>query len=43
MKNENKRDVLIFVLGILAFLLFEVIYNWDGSQKQFYRGWNNFR
>jgi hypothetical protein len=42
-KNENKkRDVLIFVLGILV-LLFEVIYNWDGSQKQFYRGWNNFR
>jgi hypothetical protein len=29
----KKRDVLIFVLGILAFLLFEVIYNWDGSQK----------
>jgi hypothetical protein len=23
----KKRDVLIFVLGILAFLLFEVIYN----------------
>jgi hypothetical protein len=32
-KMKIKRDVLIFVLGILAFLLFEVIYNWDGSQK----------
>jgi hypothetical protein len=29
----RKRAVFIFALGILAFLLFEVIYNWDGSQK----------
>jgi hypothetical protein len=34
----KKRDVLIFVLGILAFLLFEVIYNWDGSQKSSFIG-----
>jgi hypothetical protein len=29
----RKRAVLIFVLGILAFLLFEIMYDWDGSQK----------
>jgi hypothetical protein len=29
----RKRAVFIFALGILAFLLFEIMCNWDGSQK----------
>jgi hypothetical protein len=29
----RKRAVFIFALGILAFLLFEIMYDWDGSQK----------
>jgi hypothetical protein len=39
----KKRDVLLFVLGIVAFLVFEIIYNWDGSQRAFLSGWNNLK
>jgi hypothetical protein len=37
----KKRELLIFVLGMLAFLIFEIIYNWDGSQQAFLSGWNS--
>jgi hypothetical protein len=34
-----KRDAFLFILGIITFLVFEIIYNWDGSQKAFLSGW----
>jgi hypothetical protein len=39
----KKRDAIIFVLGMFAFLVFEIIYNWDGSQQGFLGGYNNFK
>jgi hypothetical protein len=36
----TKRDIRVFVLGMLAFLAFESIYNWEESKEAFMRGWN---
>ncbi len=38
LKNITKRDVKIFFLGILAMLLIEVVFNWDGTVGDFMRG-----
>jgi hypothetical protein len=37
----TKRDVRVFVLGMLAFFAFESIYNWDETKSEFLRGWND--
>lgn len=37
----TSRDVRVFVLGMLAFLVFESIYNWKDTKESFMRGWNN--
>ncbi|UQD54850.1 hypothetical protein [Flavobacterium sp. K5-23] len=37
----TKRDINVFVLGMLAFLAFETIYNWEESKSEFMRGWND--
>lgn len=36
----TSRDVRVFVLGMLAFLVFESIYNWEGSKQAFLSGYN---
>jgi hypothetical protein len=35
-KNENKKKRDVIILGMFAFLVFEIIYNWDGSQQGFF-------
>ena len=37
----TKRDVRVFVLGMIAFLAIESIYNWKESKDAFMRGWND--
>lgn len=36
----TKRDVRVFVLGMVAFLAIESIYNWEESKDAFMRGYN---
>jgi hypothetical protein len=38
MKNINKRDIKLFLLGMLAMLLMEAIYDWDGTVGRFLNG-----
>lgn len=40
MKKITKRDVLFFFLGLLTFLMLELIFDWEGSKEAFLRGWN---
>jgi hypothetical protein len=37
----TKRDIRVFVLGMLAFFAFESIYNWEETKSEFLRGWND--
>lgn len=32
--------MLFFFLGIITFLLFEAVYDWEGSKKAFMDGYN---
>jgi 1,4-dihydroxy-2-naphthoate octaprenyltransferase len=41
MKKITKRDLLFFVLGLLAMLMFEVLYNWTDNVKDFKDGYND--
>lgn len=41
MKKITKRDVIFFVLGVLAMFIFETVYNWEDSVKSFKEGWNS--
>ncbi len=40
MKNITKRDVKIFIFGMLAMLLVEVVYDWAGHVQAFKDGFN---
>ena len=40
MKRITKRDVKIFLLGMLIFFLIESILNWKETKDSFMRGWN---
>lgn len=37
----NKREVKIFFLGMLATLLLEVAFDWNGTVGAFIRGFND--
>lgn len=39
----TSRDVRVFVLGMLAFLVFESIYNWEESKAAFMDGYHSGR
>jgi 1,4-dihydroxy-2-naphthoate octaprenyltransferase len=41
MKKITKRDLLFFVLGLLAMLMFELLYNWTDHVKDFKDGYND--
>lgn len=41
MKKITKREVLFFILGLIAMLLIETVYDWNGSVKAFKSGWNS--
>lgn len=36
----NKRDAKVFVLGMIAFLALESIYNWKETKDAFLKGYN---
>ena len=40
MMNISKRDVKVFLLGMLTFFLIESILNWKETKDSFLRGWN---
>jgi hypothetical protein len=40
MKNITKRDVKVFLLGMLAMFLISVAYDWDENVKAFNDGFN---
>ncbi|MEQ9378291.1 MAG: hypothetical protein RIG68_24075 [Imperialibacter sp.] len=35
----TKRDVKFFLLGLLAMLVIETIYDWEGTKQAFKDGW----
>lgn len=37
----TQRDVRVFLLGTLAFFIFESIYNWKENKSDFLKGWND--
>ncbi|SDW86835.1 hypothetical protein [Flavobacterium degerlachei] len=37
----TKRDVRIFILGMIAFFAIESIYSWKETKSEFLRGWND--
>lgn len=40
MKKITKRDVKVFLLGMLAMLLITLIYDWDEAQRGFNDAFN---
>lgn len=40
MRKITKRDVLVFILGMLTYLFIEIVYDWEGSKTSFMKGWN---
>ena len=45
MKNSKntKRNILFFFLGLLTYLIFSTIYNWEAHKKAFIDGYNDVR
>jgi hypothetical protein len=41
MKKITKREVVAFVLGIVAMFLIESIVSWDDTVKSFNKGWDD--
>jgi hypothetical protein len=41
MKKITKRDVLVFIFGMLAMILIDIFTNLDQSVKALKRGWNS--
>lgn len=39
----KKRDVLFFLLGLLSFLVFDIVSNWDEAVTSFNKGYNAAR
>jgi hypothetical protein len=37
----TKRDVRIFILGMIAFFAIESIYNWEDVKQDISRGWQD--
>ena len=40
MKKITKRDIGFFVLGLLAMLLIELVFDWERSVQDFRDGYN---
>ncbi len=40
MKKITKRDIVFFVLGLLAMLLIDILVDWEGSVQAFKDGYN---
>ncbi|MBP6611549.1 MAG: hypothetical protein KA206_10735 [Paludibacter sp.] len=38
MKQITKHDVMIFLLGMLTFFIFESLYNWEQTKSDFIEG-----
>jgi len=36
----TSRDIKMFILGFIVFIIAESIYNWESSVNAFKRGWN---
>ena len=43
MKKITKRDLIFFFLGLLTFFVIESIYDWEGSKRDFLKGYNDVR
>ena len=41
MKKLTKRDVLFFFAGLMAMLVIEALYDWEGAKKDFMKGFND--
>ena len=41
MKRVTKRDIIVFILGFLTFLLIDIITDWQGAKSSFKKGWND--
>ena len=41
MKKITKRDIGFFVLGLLAILLIELVFDWERSVQDFKDGFNS--
>lgn len=41
MKNITKRDIKAFFLGMVALLLIEIAFDFDGTVGDFIRGFND--
>lgn len=35
----TKRDVFVFIFGMLTWMSLELIYNWEDNMKDFKKGW----
>ncbi len=35
----TKRDVFVFILGMLTWMTLEIIYDWEGTKKNFNEGY----
>jgi hypothetical protein len=43
MKKISKREIIAFLLGIFTLFLFESIYDWEGTKKAFFKGYEEGR
>ena len=41
MKNITKRDIKVFLIGMLAMLLIEAVYDWDSTIRGFKDGYKS--
>jgi hypothetical protein len=37
----TKRDVFVFILGMLTWMTLEIIYDWEGIKKDIEKGWQD--
>ena len=40
MKNITKRDIKVFLLGMLVILMISIASDWDSAVRGFNDGWN---
>nr|WP_315140196.1 hypothetical protein [uncultured Flavobacterium sp.] len=37
----TKRDVFVFIFGMLTWMAVEIIYDWEGIKKDIEKGWQD--
>ena len=37
----TKRDVFVFIIGMLTWMAVEIIYDWEGIKKDIEKGWQD--